>query len=177
MPDKGFFGSLFDVSFTSFATSRIIKVLYILTIVVIFLYAVIWVIASFAADPGLGAASLFIGAPIFVLLSLMWTRLLFELAIAVLRIMENTNAMVGGGGVPGVPSPAPAGFGGGPQPGALGTAPPPTAQPAAPRPAAQPAAPPVGGGPGQAPGWYPDPQGKARVRYWDGSSWTDHTAE
>jgi hypothetical protein len=26
-------------------------------------------------------------------------------------------------------------------------------------------------------GWYPDPTGNARVRYWDGSEWTDHTAE
>ena len=25
-------------------------------------------------------------------------------------------------------------------------------------------------------GWYPDPQGVAAQRYWDGSSWTDHTA-
>jgi len=24
--------------------------------------------------------------------------------------------------------------------------------------------------------WYPDPAGKARLRYWDGSKWTEHTA-
>jgi hypothetical protein len=24
--------------------------------------------------------------------------------------------------------------------------------------------------------WYDDPRGEARLRYWDGSSWTDHTA-
>jgi hypothetical protein len=175
LQDKGFFGSLFDISFESFATSRIIKVLYILTIVVIFLYALIWVIASFAAEPALGAIVLFIGAPIFVLLSLMWTRLLFELAIAVMRIMDNTNRMIGGGGVPGVPAPA----GTAPPPGALGVGPPPAAapspQPAAPAPAPTPQ--PAGGGPGQPAGWYPDPQGRARVRYWDGSAWTDHTAD
>lgn len=27
-----------------------------------------------------------------------------------------------------------------------------------------------------APGWYPDPHGRALHRYWDGSVWTDHTA-
>ncbi len=27
-----------------------------------------------------------------------------------------------------------------------------------------------------APGWYPDPHGLAPTRYWDGSSWTGHTA-
>jgi hypothetical protein len=24
--------------------------------------------------------------------------------------------------------------------------------------------------------WYPDPRGEARLRYWDGRTWTDHTA-
>lgn len=25
--------------------------------------------------------------------------------------------------------------------------------------------------------WYPDPHGKKRLRYWDGTTWTDHTAD
>jgi uncharacterized RDD family membrane protein YckC len=25
--------------------------------------------------------------------------------------------------------------------------------------------------------WYPDPSGNARLRYWDGARWTDHTAQ
>ena len=25
-------------------------------------------------------------------------------------------------------------------------------------------------------GWYPDPRGEASNRYWDGQTWTDHTA-
>jgi hypothetical protein len=33
------------------------------------------------------------------------------------------------------------------------------------------------GGGQPAPDWYPDPQGQARLRYWDGSQWTDQTAE
>lgn len=31
-------------------------------------------------------------------------------------------------------------------------------------------------GSGVAPGWYPDPTGTARLRYWDGARWTDDTA-
>ncbi|MGH2712105.1 MAG: DUF2510 domain-containing protein [Actinomycetota bacterium] len=25
--------------------------------------------------------------------------------------------------------------------------------------------------------WYPDPSGEARLRYWDGAAWTDHTSD
>jgi uncharacterized RDD family membrane protein YckC len=32
----------------------------------------------------------------------------------------------------------------------------------------------VGGADGA--GWHPDPHGQARLRYWDGSQWTDHTS-
>jgi hypothetical protein len=74
----------------------------------------------------------------------------------------------GGGGAPGV--------GAGPAPGTGA----PTGQPqaATPAPAATPAAAsaPAGGG-GAAPDWYPDPRGEKRLRYWDGSQWTDHTAD
>lgn len=41
------------------------------------------------------------------------------------------------------------------------------AQPVA-QPAEQPAA-------GVAAGWYPDPHGQAPLRYWDGTTWTEHT--
>jgi hypothetical protein len=44
--------------------------------------------------------------------------------------------------------------------------PPSEAEPRAPEPAAA-AAP--------APGWYADPTGGSRLRYWDGQSWTEHT--
>jgi hypothetical protein len=47
---------------------------------------------------------------------------------------------------------------------------------AAPAPAAAaPAAAPAPGG--QPADWYPDPRGEKRLRYWDGSQWTDHTAD
>jgi hypothetical protein len=40
------------------------------------------------------------------------------------------------------------------------------AQPATPEPAGAAAA-----------DWYPDPRGEKRLRYWDGTQWTDHTAD
>ena len=27
------------------------------------------------------------------------------------------------------------------------------------------------------PGWYPDPAGGQRYRYWDGNAWSDHTTQ
>jgi hypothetical protein len=44
--------------------------------------------------------------------------------------------------------------------------PPPPPPPPPPKPAAGP--------PAQ---WFPDPTGKARLRYWDGTAWTSHTAD
>jgi uncharacterized RDD family membrane protein YckC len=63
----------------------------------------------------------------------------------------------------------------GPPPGQYG--PPPggvPAYPAAPQPQAATAAPPAPAAP--APDWYPDPHGQARLRYWDGQRWTEHTS-
>lgn len=53
--------------------------------------------------------------------------------------------------------------------GAPGAAQPFAAQQAPPGPAAP-------AGPAAA-DWYPDPQGEKRLRYWDGSAWTEHTAD
>lgn len=69
-------------------------------------------------------------------------------------------------GTPGAPTGGP--LSGGPPP-AAGA--PPTQAAPSPEPAAQPAA----GGPKA--DWYPDPHGQARLRYWDGSKWTDQTAD
>jgi uncharacterized RDD family membrane protein YckC len=55
------------------------------------------------------------------------------------------------------------------------SAPPPSGPPVQPPPPQQPPPqqPPAQSQPAD---WYPDPQGKARLRYWDGQRWTDHTS-
>ncbi|MEA2397776.1 MAG: hypothetical protein QOK25_1332 [Thermoleophilaceae bacterium] len=64
------------------------------------------------------------------------------------------------GATPPAPSPSPAA-----EPSQV-----PPVRPAVPQPAppAEQAGPPAG--------WYPDPQGQARLRYWDGGAWTDQTS-
>ena len=71
----------------------------------------------------------------------------------------NTAGRTGGGLGAGPPSPPPPAAGGATQIGgapaaAAGGAPPPA---------------------DRSPGWQPDPHGQARLRYWDGNAWTEHT--
>jgi uncharacterized membrane protein len=91
---KGFFGSLFDLSFTSLVTTRIIKVLYVLAIIVIGLYALAFIAGGFSNSASAGVVVLLIVAPLFTLVSLIYTRVLLEVIIALFRIMENTSELV-----------------------------------------------------------------------------------
>jgi hypothetical protein len=172
MEDKGFWGSLTDFSFDSIGTPRLVRVLYVIAIVGIVLQAIFWIIGAFANDAALGILTLLIFAPVVSFVLLLWVRLTLEVALAVIRILHNTGVASGQGGVASLaPATAQVGFGGPPAPPGLGATEPGGG------PAAAPPGQPAAGGPGQPPGWYPDPQGKARVRYWDGTSWTDHTAQ
>jgi hypothetical protein len=62
--ERGFFRSLFDISFTSFITTKIIKVVYVVTLVLAALAAVIAVIAAFREDTALGIVTLLVAAPL-----------------------------------------------------------------------------------------------------------------
>ena len=90
MQERGFFGALFDVSFTSFITTRIIKVLYIITLVLIGLGALVFIGAAFADSVGAGLVTLVIIAPLVSLLYVIYTRVILEVLIAVFRIMKLT---------------------------------------------------------------------------------------
>ena len=165
MQQKGFFGSLFDVSFKSLAMTKIIKVLYILVLIGLAL-AALFLIGNAAQEGGSEALVTIIAVAIGFLLYLMYIRLALEALIVIFNIGQNTAELVrlqGGRGSSGglstlsasdVP---PVGSGGG-------------------APAAVETGGAVAGG-GQAAGWYPDPQGQARLRYWDGSAWTEHTSD
>lgn len=88
--DKGFLGSLLDLSFTSFVTTKLIKVLYILTMVLIGLIALGIIGSGFAISTVVGFIFIITVAPIFVLLALIYTRVILELMIVVFRIAEST---------------------------------------------------------------------------------------
>ena len=78
------------------------------------------------------------------------------------------------------PQPAAAPDPGAPQPSAPEPAAPdpaPAAQPMAAQPTAPPQPPQPASPPMPPANWYPDPSGHARLRYWDGARWTEHTAQ
>lgn len=91
MESKGFFGSLFDLSFSSLVTPRIIKIVYVLTLIGIGLAAILFIISAFSASSGFGAITLLIIAPIFSLFYIVYARVLLEFFLAIFRLAE-TNA-------------------------------------------------------------------------------------
>lgn len=88
---SGFFGSLFDLSFTNFITSKIIKLLYILSIAIAAIVALSVVASGFAASTTVGIFSLLIVAPLVFLLGVIYARVLLEIIIVTFRISEHAS--------------------------------------------------------------------------------------
>ncbi len=86
----GFFQALFDLSFSEFITTRIIKVLYILAIIVVGLFALVF----FLGMATRGVAGLIVGlivAPLLFLLYVIVTRVWLELIMVIFRIADHTR--------------------------------------------------------------------------------------
>lgn len=88
MEQKGFFGSLFDFSFTSLVTSKLISILYVLAIIGIGVYALFLIVAGFSRGAAIGVLAI-IGAALFFLLTVIYTRVLLEVLIVIFRIHEH----------------------------------------------------------------------------------------
>ncbi|MEW6357718.1 MAG: DUF4282 domain-containing protein [Planctomycetota bacterium] len=88
--EKGFFGALFDLSFSSFVTTRLIKVLYILVIVAAGL-SVLGILGGSVARGPVGILIGIVVAPVVFILSVLWGRVWLELIIVMFRIAENVN--------------------------------------------------------------------------------------
>lgn len=90
--EKGFIGSLFDFSFSSLVTPKIIKVLYILVTIWVALIGISILIIGFRTG-GLagGLFTLIIIEPIFLLLTLGIYRVVLEAFMVIFRIYEETQ--------------------------------------------------------------------------------------
>ena len=93
MSDKtGFFEALFDLSFSSFITTRLIKALYILAMILAGFLALGIVIAGFSNGFVSGLGALIFGALVF-LIYVMTARVTLELIMIVFRISENVSVI------------------------------------------------------------------------------------
>ena len=90
----GFIGSLFDFSFTEFVTTRIIKFLFVLSIILSAIVALGIVIAGFSSNSGAAGILALLFSPVVFFLNVLFSRIWLELIIVVFRIAENTGRLV-----------------------------------------------------------------------------------
>ena len=95
---RGFLSALFDFSFTSFVTTRIIKVLYVLIMVLVSLVALFYTIIAFRLSTGFGLLVLIIGDPLFIIIVMAFWRLILESFVVRFRIAEDVRALRERGG-------------------------------------------------------------------------------
>lgn len=96
---KGFLGALFDFSFTSFVTPKIIKVLYVLATVWTVIWALVFLRYGFKYGGAAGGfATLIIVDPILILLTLGAFRMVLELFMVAHRMHEDLKAIRDRGG-------------------------------------------------------------------------------
>ena len=95
---RGFLSALFDFSFTSFVTTRIIKVLYVLITVLVCLAALVYTIIAFRLSTGFGLLVLIIGDPLYIIIVMAFWRLVLEAFVVVFRIAEDVRGIRERGG-------------------------------------------------------------------------------
>lgn len=94
MEDRGFFAGLFDVSFGSLITPKVIKFVYVLSMIIIGLFALFLVGAAFSNSVAGGIIVLLIVAPLLGLLYLIYVRVLLELVLVIFRILDTNTELV-----------------------------------------------------------------------------------
>jgi hypothetical protein len=89
----GFLSALFDFSFTSFVTTKIIKVLYVLILIMTSLTALVFTIGAFKTNSTFGFLTLVIGDPLFIIVVMAFWRLILEGFIVVFRVAEDIREL------------------------------------------------------------------------------------
>lgn len=94
-PNKGFFGALFDFSFSTFITPMIVKAVYILSVGVLVLVWLVYLAIGFSQSAGFGVAVLIIG-PIILIVYLAFIRMTLEFYLAIVRMSEDIHRRLPG---------------------------------------------------------------------------------
>jgi hypothetical protein len=90
---KGFFRSLFDIGFTSLITTKIIRFVYALLLIVYTFVAIILFIVGLASGKPGGIFFALVGVPLAYLIYLVLARIWMEFVIVVFRIGEDVHAI------------------------------------------------------------------------------------
>ncbi len=88
--EKGFFGQLFDFSFTGFIITKVVKLLYGLGIFFGLAGTIVVIVGAFTDSTAAGAVVLAL-SPLSLLLYIVAIRVLLEIVIALFRIAENVG--------------------------------------------------------------------------------------
>jgi TM2 domain-containing membrane protein YozV len=115
---KGFIASLLDPSFTTLVTTRVIRYLYILLLVLFGIGLLAFIVASIASGSAAQIVVALIIGPLVALLYIIYARVILEVILAIFRILESSREIAfvqrqqlallqqqqGAGGVPPVPA-------------------------------------------------------------------------
>ena len=88
---KNFVSSLFDFSFTSFITIKLIKAFYLLAMVIAAVLSLMAIAAAFNLNSGAGVLALIL-SPVVFLLVLTYARVTLELIIVFFQIEAHTKS-------------------------------------------------------------------------------------
>jgi hypothetical protein len=88
----GFISPIFDISFSTFITSKLISVLYIASMALAALSTLSIVIGSFASDVTGGVVVLLL-SPLIFLVQLVWFRVLLEIVVIIFKIAESLRSI------------------------------------------------------------------------------------
>ncbi len=85
--------SIFDFSFSCYVTPKVIKVIYILTVIALALVAISMIVRGFDVSREYGIFTLIITAPLYFVISVIFTRIGLEIIMVIFRIGENVAGL------------------------------------------------------------------------------------
>ena len=90
---ENFFNALFDFSFSEFVTTKIVKVLYGIGILIAGIAAIAFIISGFGRSTFIGIIFLIISPIVFIIYTIL-VRVWLELVIVMFRISEDVRTLV-----------------------------------------------------------------------------------
>ena len=88
---KGFLASLFDTSFTTLVTTRVISVLYLLLLIFVGLGLLAFVVTAIASGSAAEILVAVIVGPLVALLYVVYARVILEVILAIFRLLESSR--------------------------------------------------------------------------------------